>query len=264
MKKLWLFALPIVLVPIVTSCTNLKQSVVAINAIGSEETFVELDKRELLLLIESKQHFILESYSPYCSHCNDLEPILREYSIKNKKTIYRMDLSQYETEEEFNEAIGNVYPDIFPDSSVPSINFISDGKLTYHVSPNKHGSYTALSAILNKIYISSNITLVNTIEQFTTYKNANLNYVAYAYDLDKSESLELANNCLITKENAKAKKPILLLNMKELQSNWSLLRDFYQSETNHFISRVENGEVSSTFDYSDIDNNVIDGMISNL
>ena len=240
MRKL-IYILPLIaLTGSVSGCTSLKQSVVSINCVSSQETFVELSIDNLINLIESKQQFLLESYSPYCSHCKDLEPILEEYSQKNKKVIYRVDLTQVETEEEFNEKLGNKYPDIFSDALVPSVSFIGDGKLTYHINPNKYDSYAAFSTIANKLWIKSNITLVNDKNGFEVYKSSHDKYIAFAYNLNDSKSLEITNNYLVTKQIAKAKTPILLLNQASFATDFAEICQYFGSDATSFMARVNN------------------------
>ena len=250
MKKLFAIGLSLAMMTTICGCHSLERSIVAINAVGNSETFVELETDELISLIDSKQHFLLETYSPYCSHCQNLEPLLKKYSSEKHKTIYRMDLTQVATEAEFNEKLGSKYPDIFPNSNVPSLSFISEAKLTYQVSSNKFDSYTALSTILDKVWITSKIVLVNDEAQFTEFKNNNQTYIAYSYDLKNQQSLKIAAESLVTKEAAKKKTSILLLNYQEMQANFDSVKSYYGAGETYFIAVVKNGEVSNTYDYT--------------
>ena len=243
MRKLLPLLPLIALTGSISGCSSLKQSVVSINCAESKFTFVELNIDQLVNLIESKQQFMLETYSPYCIHCNKLNPILEEYSQKTKKVLYRVDLTQIETEEEFNERLGNKYPDIFPDSLVPNVSFISDGKLTYNINANKYESYAAFSTIANKLWIKSNITLINDMTGFEAYKSANNNYVAFAYNLNDSQSLKIANDYLITKDNAKSKKPILLINQASFAVDFTEICTYFNSSATSFMARVNNNEI---------------------
>lgn len=264
MRKLLSILPIIVLSSSISGCSSLKQSMIAINCAEEKETFVDLTIDQLKSLIDSKQHFLLESYSPYCSHCQDLEPILKEYSQKNKKVIYRVDLTQIETEEEFNEKLGNKYPDIFPDSLVPSVSFVSNGKLTYNIKSEKYKSCKDFSSIANKVWIKSNISLVNDLAGFEAYKTSHDNYLAFAYDLNDNKSLEVATNYLITKENAKANKPILLLNQASFAADFSGICAYFNSPVTKFMAMVNNNEITKTIDYSTADGSLINEMITNL
>ena len=264
MRKLICILPLIALTSSISGCSSLKQSVVSINCVSNQETFVELTIDNLVNLIDSKQQFLLEAYSPYCSHCQDLEPILREYSQKNKKVIYRVDLMQIETESEFNEKIGNKYPDIFPDALVPSVSFIANGKLTYHINPNKYDTYAAFATIANKLWIKSNITLVNDKNGFETYRSSHDKYVAFAYNLSDTKSLEIANSYLVTKEIAKAKTPVILLNQASFASDFAEICQYFNSTQTSFMARVENNEITKTIDYSSADGSLINELIANL
>lgn len=264
MRKL-LSILPLIaLTGSISSCSSLKQSIVSINCVNNTCTFVELTIDQLIKLINSKQQFLLESYSPYCSHCLDLEPILRDYSKKENKVIYRVDLTQIETGEEFNEKLGNKYSDIFPDSLVPSVRFVSNGKLTYNVDSDKYESYAKFSKITNKLWIKSKITLINDMNSFNSYRSTNKNYIAYAYNLSDSKSLEIANEYLITEDIAKSNKPVLLLNYASFAADFAEIRAFFNSSSTTFMASINNDNITKTIDYSSADGSSINELIASV
>ena len=263
MKKLFVAFLPIILVPMVGACQDKEHSVIAIKTFDDEYSFVELSVDNVKTLINSGQHFILECYTEYCSHCKDLEPLLRKYSKENNNVIYRLNLGNFDSETSFKEALTDPYPNIFMNAYVPQILYIKNKELTYEVSDTKFSSYTALNKIMNKHVLSSNITMIGSMSALKTYENNNSNYVAFVYDLGMAKSLELASSNLITSEMASGKKNIVLLNYASFAENSAELMAYYESDFEHFAC-YKNGNKIKTIDYTNDDGSQLRELISNL
>lgn len=264
MKKSVILFLPLLLVPFLSACQDEAHSIITIKTIDDNFTFVELDVDETKKLIESKQGFILECYTNYCVHCKNLEPLLVKYSQKHDNIIYRLDLGRFENLEDFNEQLGNVYPDIFKEAVTPQILFINNGTLTYEVNSNKFSSYTALEKILNKHLLSSNIVMINSLEALEEYEKSNDKYFAFLYDMENKYSLNMSSTHIITKELAKSKKPLVLLNKAGFAEGFVDLLDHFNANVTTFAS-YKNGKEIKTVDYSMTDGgSQIDNLISNL
>ncbi len=263
MKKTLLPLLLVIMSPLISGCQDKEHSVISIKTYDDSFNFVEVTPESVTTLINSGQHFALECYTTYCSHCNDLEPLLRKYSKENDNVIYRIDLGVFESSEQYKEVLTNPFPDIFKHSYVPQILYIKDNKLTYEVSDNKFSSYTALNKIMNKHMLSSNITMVNSLDALKEYENKNKNYVAYLYDLENKRSLDLAAEQIITSKNASAKKNLVLLNKAGFAENFAELQDYFNTD-NIFFASYKNESKIKTIDYSDDDGSKINELISNL
>ncbi len=262
MKKYYTLPLLLLLVPSISACQDTEHSIVAINNVG-KNGLVEIGKYDLLRLIESKQQFVFEQYSPTCSHCTTLRPLLEKYAKNNKKTIYTCNMYGL-TEEEFNIDFKGPYPDIFTDYYFPRIQFINDGKLTYEVSNAKFDSYYGLSNILEKHFFSSKIYMVQSEEEFTSYVEKNKNYIAYMYDQNDNRSVSLAAQYIITNEVAKAKKPIVLINFINYEGNLNALYTKFNVEYYAFASLVKDGEVTKTIDWSVADGSELSDLVANI
>ena len=197
MKKYYVLPILLVLAPTLSACQDYEHSIVAINNMGANG-LVEISKAALLNLLESKQQFVFEQYSPTCTHCEKLRPLLEKYALNNKKTIYTCNMYGL-TEEEFNTDYKAVYPDIFTDYYVPRIQFIKEGKLTYEVNSSKFSTYSGLTNIMNNHFFSSKIYMVQSEEEFTSFTEKNKDYVVYMYDQEDVKSLsfnEIATYCI--------------------------------------------------------------------
>ena len=263
MKKYYTLPLLLVLVPSISACQDTKHSIVAINNMGSDFGIVEISTGELLTLIESKQQFLLEQYSPNCSICKELKPLLQKYAKQEKKVIYTCNVNSL-TEEDFEEFYITPYPDIFKGNYVPRLQFINKGKLTYEVSSSKFDSFFGLKSIINKHFLSSNITLIQTEEDLNAFTNMNENYVAYCYDLESEKSLSLANQYIITKEVANSKKPVVLINYSTYTGVFNDVCAKYNADFISFASLVKNGEVNKTIDYESADGSELNSLLVSL
>ena len=264
MQKKLLPLVIIAMIPIITACQDKEHSIVAIKTIDDDFAFVELNVDTLTNLLESNQEFILETYSPTCNHCEALEPILKKYSNNKDMIIYRFNALQFEDEDKFDELFRSKYPSIFTEYVVPTINFIKDKELTYHVSSNKFSSYTALSKILDKHFIQSEITMINSMSALETYASSHDKFIAFSYNLQDFSSLKLSNHYLITEENANAKKPIVLLNKESFAQNFAQIKDYFSSDYDNFASYIEKDKEIKTIDYSLDDGQSLSELLSNL
>ena len=262
MKKYYVLPILLALAPTLSACQDTAHSIVAINNMGANG-LVEISKAALLNLLESKQQFVFEQYSPTCSHCDDLRPILEKYSLNNKKTIYTCNMYGL-TEEEFNTNYKAVYPDIFTDYYVPRIQFINEGKLTYEVNSAKFSTYSGLSNIMNKHFFSSKIYMVQSAEEFTSFTEKNKDYVVYMYDQEDVKSLSLASQYIVTNEVAKEKKPIVLINFINYSGSLDALYAKFGVDYYAFASLVKNGEITKTIDWSTADGSELSNLIASV
>ena len=265
MKKIFLSLLPIMLAPIISACQDTANSIIAIKTIDDSFTFVELDYEKTINLIDSKQEFILETYSPTCSHCAELEPLLVKFSQSRDSVIYRLNMYDIfkNNQEQYQNLLAS-YPEIFPDEGVPTIKFIKDKTPTYVVSSNKFSSYTALSKIMDKHLISSNITMIASKDALMKYEESNKTYVAFVYDLNSNASLTAATKSIINKDVASSKKPIVLLNKASFAANFDEIKTFYSSEFDSFACYVNNGNKEKAINYLSDDGSSLNELISNL
>ena len=262
MKKYYVLPVLLVLTPSLSACQDYEHSIVAINNMGTNG-LVEISKDALLYLLESKQQFVFEQYSPSCSHCNDLRPLLEKYAKNNKKTIYTCNMYGL-TEEEFNNDFKALYPDIFTSYYFPRIQFINEGKLTYEVNSAKFSSYSGLANIMNKHFFSSKIFMVQSEEELTSFTEKNKNYVAFMYDQEDAKSLSLASQYIVTNEVANAKKPIVLINFINYSGNLNALYTKFNVEYYAFASLVKNGEIIRTIDWSTADGSELNDLIASV
>ena len=263
MKKYYAFPLLLALVPSISACQDTAHSIIAINNMGSDFGVVELTKAGLLNLLESKQQFVFEQYSPTCSHCEDLKPLLEKYAKNQKKIVYRCNMYGL-TNEEFEEEYKKPYPDIFTDYYVPRIQFINEGKLTYEVNAAKFESYYGLKSIMDKHFLSSKIYMVQTAEDFEAFTNAHKDYVFYMYDQEDSLSASLAATYIINNENAKAKKPVVLLNYITYTGNIDAIYNKFDVEYYAFASLVKDEQIIKTIDYSTADGSELSSLLASL
>ena len=255
MKKSLLALLPIFLMPTITACQDVEHSIVPINIAFDDEVNVELTIDNFKALVDNKQQFVVEFYSPYCGHCEDLAVLTKKYMEETRNLIYQCDLSVLD-EIGYNELKAS-YQDIFVDDYIPAIRFIKDGHLTFDVSRNKFDSYTALRSILNKHFLSSRINIVSSLKAFNTYKSQRSTHLAFAYDLDNSESLNFAANHLITSEFTKTDWAVSLLNCRDFEEDFAEIKNYYGASIDTFIAISKDGKITKIADYtaSDFDFN---------
>ena len=153
--------------------------------------------------------------------------------------IYKLDLSTLENEETFNQKLHDKYSDIFPNAYVPAIRFIKDGHLTYEVNATKFGSYSALSNIMKKHFISSNFSIVESATSFNIYLQEHKDFYTIAYDLDNPRSLEVTAKYLLTNENAKNKKNVLLVNKVGFDGNITGVLPHEGDEPETFLAYID-------------------------
>ena len=258
MKKLAWLLFPVMLMPTITGCKDVAHSVVSINR---DNGMIDLTIEQLENLITSKQDFVIEIYTDYCSHCTDLKPILDEYVEENNRLIYRMNISDWSNElfNQYNEK----YPFVFKDFYVPSIRYIKNNQLTYEVDSNNFSTLKKLSKNMESHFVDSNITMITSWSGFQRYKADHQNYVAMLYDLNNSISLTLAAKHIINKDVAQAKKNIILLNKTEIAEEIGDFAAFFKTDTISFASLVQDGEITKTIDYV-TDGSELSNLISNV
>ena len=265
MKKIFKIFFLSILVPSISACQDTAHSIVALKTGGENYLEINCSVDQVINLIESKQQFVLECFSPTCSHCENLKPLLEKYVKNSDSIIYKLDLSTLENEEAFNEKLHDKYTDVFPNSYVPAIRFIKDGHLTYEVNSNKFSSYTALSNIMKKHFISSNFYIVDNPTDFNIYLGEHKEFVTIAYDLDNPRSLDVTAKYLLTNENAKSKKNILLVNKQGFEGSIASVLPFYSEKPETFLAYIDvsNGKMK-IIDYMSADDSSIPDFISSF
>lgn len=264
MQKRLILLIPLILAPCLSACQDKEHSVIAIKTSDENFHFVELDPDQTKNIIASKQGFALECYTDYCVHCKSLEPLLKKYIEKSNNVIYRLNFGQFEDSEDFHKQLGDVYPNIFKETSVPQLLFIKDGELTYEVNSNKFSSYTALEKILNKHFITSNITMITSLDALKEYEKSNSKYVSFMYDTSDNRSLEMSTSHIVNSDIASSKKPIVLINKASFDENLADLLSYFNTSIITFAS-YKNGDEIKTIDYTNEDGgSQLDNLISNL
>ena len=247
MKKILFFILPILIAPSISACQDKAHSIVPIHVMSGETKGIEINGSEFAYLVESGQPFAMEFYSPYCSHCEDLRPNLEKYMDETKNLIYRFDLTKLTKEETDN--FTSKYPDILPDTYVPALRFVKNGKLTYSVDGNKFNSYKSLRQILNQHFLSSHVNIVSSKETFEEYLKLKDSYLIYNYNLDNLKSVEIASKHLITTEFTNKNMPVLLVNSKEFVDNsFDSVKQFYSTDIDSFVALVSDQKVTKIAD----------------
>ena len=257
MKKLKWLVFNIALLPLISGCQDKQHSITAINTMGTGQSFIEVTVSQTSKLIASKQPMVLEIYSTYCEACKDLEPRLKSYAEGSKKAIYRLNIGEVD-QSVFQEQLRDVYPDIFIREYTPAVYYIKDGTLTYEVSPKKYSSSTALKSIMNKHFLSSNITIINDLASFETYKNNNQNYLAFSYDLDSAVSLCVANDYFF---ESSINYNVALLNKAHMSEQFDSIKDQFNTSDDAFASLVKDGNIIKTINYSANDGSSLKDLI---
>ena len=264
MKKILLPALLVVLMPVISACSDEAHGVVQIKSYNNAIQFVDLSREQLVNLLDSGQECILEEYTTTCGHCEDLEHLLLQYCKASGNIIYRIDASKIIKKSDEEENIIEKYPNVFLDNYVPHLYFVKDKTLTYEVPNDKLFSYNTLSNLIKKHVVESNITFINNYEAFASYTNNTKNYIAINYDLDNLTSLNVAKEYLVNKDIGSKRKNIILINKASFAEDFNKIVEFYQvSEHPSFCSFVKNGEITKTIDYT-TDGSQISEMFANL
>ena len=263
MKKMRFAFLLIALCPLMSAFQDKEHSVISINSIEDRYPFAEVNITQLVNILESKQDFVLETYSPTCEACINLEPILKKYCTNQNKIVYRFNIRNI-TEDIYISQLQEPYPDIFASEYVPTITFIHDGKLTYDVNPNKFGSYNGLKSIMNKHFTSSKIMMANDYYSFELYRNKNDNYIAYFYDYNNASSLKYASQYLINEDVAKNKTPVLLINSTAISETMYDVKQYFNTDSDTFACLVKNNEIIKTIDYSLGDGSSISDLVASF
>ena len=256
MKKILLVISTLLLTPTISACQDKAHSIVCINKLTENYT-IDLSLDQFKRLVDNKQSFAIEFYSPYCTHCEELNPKLLQYGNETGHLIYKLDMTKIESEEEFAKWQAN-YPDIFADRYVPAIRFIKNGQLTFEVNSKKFESYTALKNIMDKHFLKSTVTMVPNITTFDNYRNNHEDFMFFVYDLVNDKSIELTTNYLV-KEGIK--ENILLLNKTDFAANFGEIKTFFNTDLDNFIGVYIDKEITKIGDYTATDFN-FDNFIS--
>ena len=248
MRKLLIVLLPIVMMSTLTACQDKEHSIIPIHIIGNEVKGIEITGPEFKTLIESGQHFVVEMYSPYCTHCEELNPMIDAYMSETKNLIYRFDVTKLSNEEQ--DSYIAKYPDVFPDAYVPAIRFVKDKHLTYEVSSSKFDSYKSLRLNLNQHILSSHINMTSSELTFTEYANNRSEYLVYTYDLLNEKSINIAASNIITNDFQNKNIAVLLVNSRDLAENFAKVQSYYGTELSHFVAMIKDQKVTKIADYT--------------
>ena len=248
MKKSLALFLPILLLPTITACQDVEHSVICINVAQGDNEPIELSIDEFKTLVDSKQPFAVEFYSPYCGHCEDLGVLINKYVEETRNLIYKVDLSVFDLEE-FKE-FQSLYPDIIVDEYVPSIRFVKNGTLTFEVNRKKFESYTALRSVLNAHFTSSRVSITSSMTSFNNYQSYRPSHIAFAYTTTNPTSVKFASDYLLTDEMAKKDYDVLLINTGDLAENCANIKDFYNASYDTFIAYKKSDGSIKTADYT--------------
>lgn len=258
MKKLLLCLFPIILCPSLSACQDKAHSITPIHILGDETHGIEITPENFALLYESGHQFAVEFYSPYCTHCEELNPKIEKYISETKNLIYRFDLTKFESIEKQKEFIAK-YSNVITDEYVPAIRFISQKALTYEVDSSKFDSYKKLRQIMNGHFLSSHINIASSKKSVDEFLKNKSSYLVYGYDLDNESSISLAAKNIITQGFALKDIRVLLLNLKDFDtSDYETIKNHYGALSNNFIARVDNNEIIKVADYTASDFNFSD------
>ena len=235
MKKLFLALLTAFLTPTISACQDKAHSIMPIHTTFSDVKFCSLEKKEFRNIMDSGQEFAIEFYSPFCSHCKELEPQLEKYTKETNNLIYRFDLSVLTHEE--TEELTKLYPDVLPDSYVPAIRFVSNKHLTYEVENTKFESYRKLRQSLNGHFLTSRVNIVDNDLSYSSFVANYKSYVVCRYNLENKNSLAFVSNYLLSNEMYKKGMPVLLLNSAKFDS--------YQ----YFVITEEYNKIADSYDF---------------
>ena len=250
MKKIWLILLPVFMAPSISACQDKAHSIIPIHTTFSSEKFCTLDALEFENIMESGQQFAIEFFSPYCSHCEELNPKLEKYTNETNSLIYRLDLTTLTDSDikKFTEK----YPSVLPDIYVPAIRFVSNKQLTYEVENAKLESYSKLRLSLNQHFLTSRVNIVTDENSYSSFFSNYSKFVVCRYDLTNEKSLKMVSDNLLTNEMYKKDIPVLLLN----SSKFDLIQYLHIAEeyqqmagSNDFIAMVKDGKTIKAADY---------------
>ena len=244
------------LTPTISACQDKAHSIVCINKLTENYT-IDLSLDQFKRLVDNKQSFAIEFYSPYCTHCEELNPKLLQYGNETEHLIYKFDMTKIESEEEFAKWQAD-YPDIFADRYVPAIRFVKNGQLTFQVNSKKFESYTALKSIMDKHFLKSTVTMVPNVTAFNYYRNNHEDFMFFVYDLDNDKSIELTAKYFI-KEGVKDN--ILLVNKTDFAVDFAEMKAYLNTDLDNFIGIYANQKIIKIGDYTATDFN-FDNFIS--
>ena len=258
MKKFWILLLPVFIAPSISACQDKAHSIIPIHTTFNNSKLCSLNFIEFENIMESGQQFAIEFYSPYCSHCEELNPKLEKYVEETNNLIYRLDLTTLTDRDvkKFTEK----YPTVLPDTYVPAIRFVSDKQLTYEVENTKFESYSKLRRSLNQHFLTSRINIVTSDFSYSSFLANYSTFIVCRYNLIDEKSLNFVSKNLITNEMYKKDIPVLLLNSSKFDQNqYYLIADEYihMAGSNDFIAMVKDGKKIKAADFlaSDFDFN---------
>ncbi len=222
-----------------------------VNKFGISSTY-EIGPYVLYDMLTNKENFVIEFYSPTCSSCTALEPILDKYILNSNYQWYRFNTSMSEEDEAFfTSVVMKEFPDVLGHLEyVPSIYFIKEGKLSYEVDSKKFGSYTAFATIIKKHFIKANYYSISTLDGLKSFLHENPNNVIYAYDSTSTVSTDIYHTIYDHVKSSSA--PLLLLSRNAMNvDNYLQIASYLgRNYTDNFACLFENGELKKTVDYS--------------
>ena len=262
MKKLLTLLVPIILAPAITGCQDKAHSITSIKTLDDAVLKQEINRDQIINLIESKQDFLLEIYSPTCTYCRELTPKLERYTKDTKRLIYTLDLSKV-SEDDFNNNLHVKYPDIFDERLVPKVKFIQKGLLTFNFDGSSFDSYSNGKKIFNRHFNNSEIYLANSIDAIKNFEKNKTSYVFATYDMNDLEDAKYTSNYVINESVGNTKKPVILVNKVEFAEKFTEIQSYFNTSLESFIGSKTNGEIK-TIDMKTDDGSGFNDLLANL
>ena len=262
MKKLLTLLVPILLAPTITGCQDKAHSITSIKTLDDTVLKQEINRDQIINLIESKQDFLLELYSPTCTYCRELTPKLERYTKETKRIIYTLDLSKV-SEDDFNNNLHVKYPDIFDERLVPKVKFIQKGLLTFNFNVSSFDSYSYGKKIFNRHFNDSEIYLANSIDAIKNFEKSKSSYVFATYDINNLEDSKYTSNYVINESVGKTKKTVILINKVEFAENYSKIQAYFDTSLDSFAGYKNKDEIK-TIDMKTDDGSGFNELLTNL
>lgn len=262
MKKLLTLLVPILLAPAITACQDKAHSITSIKTIDDAVLKQEINRDQIINLIESKQDFLLELYSPTCTYCRELTPKLERYTKETKRIIYTLDLAKI-SEDDFNNNLHVKYPDIFDERSVPKVKFVQKGLLTFNFDGSMFDSYSSGKKIFDRHFNNSEIYLANSIDAIKNFEKSKSSYVFVTYDINNLDDAKYTSSYVINEAVGKTKKPVILINKAEFAEKYSDIQSYFNTSLDSFIGSKINGEIK-TIDMKTDDGSSFNELLTNL
>ena len=259
MKKILVF-LPVVLLSSLTACGGVDTAHAVASPINYDakiyktgvEAAFEIGPYALYDMLNNKESFVIEFYSPTCGSCQVFEPVLSEYINKTNFQWYRFNTRMNKEDEEFFiDVVMEEHKDTLGGlDSVPSVYYIKEGKLSYEVNYQKFSSYTAFSKIANKHFIRSSMYTVSTLKGLESYLCDYKDTVLYVYDNTSTVSNDVYQTIYSKSQGKRNSVIILYKNSMKQEDYMEISTKLGHNYTDNFACLIEGGEIKKTVDYT--------------